>query len=99
MLCTAYGGIRGWFSIGWGVIRDDQGRWIYVYARRFGHCLVLMAELWAAHDILLVAWDLGFRQVQMETDNLEVARILQGSSDALVSCSLMDVIFMILARQ
>ncbi|KAK8973658.1 hypothetical protein V6N11_044630 [Hibiscus sabdariffa] len=41
----------------------------------------------------------GFRQVQLETDNLDVARILQGSSDALVGCSLVDAILMILARQ
>ncbi|KAK9019279.1 hypothetical protein V6N11_053805 [Hibiscus sabdariffa] len=81
------------------VIRDDQGRWVYGYARRLGRCSVLMAELWAAHDILLAAWDLGFHQVQMETDNLDVARILQGSSDALAACSLVDVILMILARQ
>ncbi|KAK9028524.1 hypothetical protein V6N11_025680 [Hibiscus sabdariffa] len=58
-----------------------------------------MVELWAAHDIFLAAWDPGFRQIQMETYNLDVARILQGSFDALVGCSLVDVILMILARQ
>ncbi|KAK8474677.1 hypothetical protein V6N11_034727 [Hibiscus sabdariffa] len=82
-----------------GVICDDQGRWVYGYARSLGRCSVFMVELWAAHDILLVAWDLGFHQVQMETDNLDVAQILQGSSDALVACSLVDVILMILAQQ
>ncbi|KAK8517020.1 hypothetical protein V6N12_032220 [Hibiscus sabdariffa] len=72
---------------------------VYGYDRRLGHCSVLMAELWAAHDIFLAVWDLGLRQVQMKTDNLEVVRILQGSSDALDGCSLVDAILMILARQ
>ncbi|KAK8992292.1 hypothetical protein V6N11_048379 [Hibiscus sabdariffa] len=35
----------------------------------------------------------------METDNLDVVRILQDSSDALDGCSLVDAILMILARQ
>ncbi|KAK8580154.1 hypothetical protein V6N12_070438 [Hibiscus sabdariffa] len=58
----AVGGIDSLVSAG-GVIHDDQGRWVYGYARRLGRCSGLMVELWTAHDILLAVWDLGFRQV------------------------------------
>ncbi|KAK8633689.1 hypothetical protein V6N13_014528 [Hibiscus sabdariffa] len=57
-----------------------------------------MAELWAARDILLAAWDLGFRQVLFETDNAEVALIFQGHYDALGGCTLVDSILLLLAR-
>ncbi|KAK8530105.1 hypothetical protein V6N12_060861 [Hibiscus sabdariffa] len=85
-------------AIAGGVIRDDQGGWIYGCARHIGRCYVLMAELWATHDILLAAWNLGFRRIQFETDNLEVAQILQGRSDALIGCSLVDTIRLLLTR-
>ncbi|KAK8524956.1 hypothetical protein V6N12_029807 [Hibiscus sabdariffa] len=57
-----------------------------------------MAELWAAHDILFAVWNLGFRRVQFEMDNLEVAWILEGQSDALVGCSLVETIHLLLTR-
>ncbi|KAK8601238.1 hypothetical protein V6N12_051079 [Hibiscus sabdariffa] len=41
----------------------------------------------------------NWKTVKMETDNLDVARILLGSSDALASCSLVDAILMVLARK
>ncbi|KAK8561964.1 hypothetical protein V6N12_049019 [Hibiscus sabdariffa] len=37
-----------------------------------------------------------FRQVQFETDSLEVAQILQGRSDALAGCYLLDAIRLLL---
>ncbi|KAK9024440.1 hypothetical protein V6N11_004602 [Hibiscus sabdariffa] len=42
-----------------------------------------MAELWALHDCLLHAWNAGFRCVEMETDNKEVAVIILRSSSRL----------------
>ncbi|KAK8993299.1 hypothetical protein V6N11_033400 [Hibiscus sabdariffa] len=72
MNASAVRGIDSLASAG-GVFCDDHGRWVYGYAHRLGRHSVLMAELWAAHDILLAAWDLGFRHVQMETNNLDVA--------------------------
>ncbi|KAL4386195.1 hypothetical protein GQ457_09G008270 [Hibiscus cannabinus] len=51
-----------------------------------------MAELWAIHDALSHAWSLGFRCVELETDNLEASRIMTGVSGALVDNSLVIAI-------
>ncbi|KAL4284044.1 hypothetical protein GQ457_16G010840 [Hibiscus cannabinus] len=88
---------NSWAAVG-GVIRDAYGCWIYGRARSIGRSSVLMVELWVAHDILIAAWDMGFRHVQFETDNSEVALILQGCSVALSGCSLVDSILLLLAR-
>ncbi|KAL4384089.1 hypothetical protein GQ457_15G019500 [Hibiscus cannabinus] len=85
-----------WVATG-GVIRDAYGGWISGCARSIGRCSVLMAQLWASHDILLAAWDMGFRQVQLETDNSEVDLIVQGHFVALGGCSLLDSILLLLA--
>ncbi|KAK8498337.1 hypothetical protein V6N11_000286 [Hibiscus sabdariffa] len=85
-----------WAATG-GVIRDAYGGWIYGCAHSIGRCSMLMAQLCAAHDILLAAWDMGFRQVQLETDNSEVDLILQGHFVALGGCSLLDSILLLLA--
>ncbi|GMI73003.1 hypothetical protein like AT5G42905 [Hibiscus trionum] len=62
-------------SIG-GVFRDSNGSWILGFARNIGSCTALMAELWAAHDALVLAWERGFRYVDVETDNKTSAAIL-----------------------
>ncbi|KAL4312018.1 hypothetical protein GQ457_01G052780 [Hibiscus cannabinus] len=51
-----------------------------------------MAELWAIHDALSHAWSLGFRCMELETNNLEASRIMTGVSGALVDNSLVIVI-------
>ncbi|XP_039051479.1 uncharacterized protein LOC120192830 [Hibiscus syriacus] len=37
----------------------------------------------AFHDVFRYAWDLGYRQVELETNNLEVSKIWYQLSDAL----------------
>ncbi|KAL4272707.1 hypothetical protein GQ457_13G011180 [Hibiscus cannabinus] len=44
-----------------GVIRDESGVWIFGFTRRIGRCSVLTAELWAIHDMLNHAWNIGLR--------------------------------------
>ncbi|KAE8672002.1 hypothetical protein F3Y22_tig00111877pilonHSYRG00338 [Hibiscus syriacus] len=63
-----------------GVLRDDQGRWISGFARSLGICLALSAELWAIHDSLSLAWNLGFRRIEMETDCAMAVKILKNNS-------------------
>ncbi|KAL4340929.1 hypothetical protein GQ457_08G016820 [Hibiscus cannabinus] len=53
---------------------------------------VLMAELWAFHDALSMAWSRGFRRVVLETDNLEASKIVTGGSVTLVDNSLVIAI-------
>ncbi|KAL4369220.1 hypothetical protein GQ457_05G009730 [Hibiscus cannabinus] len=66
-----------------GVLRDENGAWIFGFARKLGVCSSLIAEIWAVHNYLLHAWRLGFRMVELETDCLEVERILLGKSKVL----------------
>ncbi|GMI74428.1 hypothetical protein HRI_001112100 [Hibiscus trionum] len=82
----------------WGVFRDSAGVWLFGFARAIGSCSVLMSELWAVYDTLLHAWRLGFRKVWLESDNLEVMRILKGESTALSGDALVDLIFGLLCR-
>ncbi|KAE8657603.1 hypothetical protein F3Y22_tig00116989pilonHSYRG00686 [Hibiscus syriacus] len=51
-----------------GVLRDDQGKWIFSFDRSLGICTALMAELWVIHDSLVHAWNLRFRKIDLEND-------------------------------
>ncbi|KAL4311976.1 hypothetical protein GQ457_01G025270 [Hibiscus cannabinus] len=64
-----------------GVIRDDQGNWIFGFSKSVGICSVLTTELWAILVGLRHVWRLGFRKIEVETDNVEVARILDRTSN------------------
>lgn len=50
-----------------GLIRDDCGKWVRGYARKVGFCSVLEAELWGIVEGLRLAWNLGFRRVEVES--------------------------------
>ncbi|KAE8664276.1 hypothetical protein F3Y22_tig00112801pilonHSYRG00014 [Hibiscus syriacus] len=67
---NADGAMEGQPQIGsnWLVIRDAQGTWFQGFSRSLGSCTVLNAELWSLHDSLLLAWNMGFRKVEVETD-------------------------------
>ncbi|KAL4301928.1 hypothetical protein GQ457_10G020040 [Hibiscus cannabinus] len=69
-------------AVGW-VLRDDCGEWVFGFSRKVGRCSVLLAELWAIHDMLQHVWALGPRKVLIESDNVEAIRILQYRSPAL----------------
>ncbi|KAK8554229.1 hypothetical protein V6N12_031198 [Hibiscus sabdariffa] len=71
-----------------GLLRDDCGDWVVGFTRPVGRCSVLVAELWTLHDMLHCAWNRGFRKVLIESDCLEVIRILQQTSPSLSSTGL-----------
>ncbi|KAL4369713.1 hypothetical protein GQ457_05G033720 [Hibiscus cannabinus] len=81
-----------------GVLRDENGAWIFGFARKLRVCSSLIAEIWAVHNCLLHAWRLGFRMVELETDCLEVERILLGESKALPGNAIVEDIREMLAR-
>ncbi|KAL4333427.1 hypothetical protein GQ457_07G010550 [Hibiscus cannabinus] len=76
------------------VIRDEHGNWIQGFFRDVGRCSVLLAELWEVHDSLVQAWSLDFRHVIVETDCLEIIRILKRSSRALMGNNLVESILL-----
>ncbi|KAE8713526.1 hypothetical protein F3Y22_tig00110206pilonHSYRG00050 [Hibiscus syriacus] len=67
-----------------GILRNSKGEWVFGFTRSIGRCSILIAELWGVHDLLLHTWRLGIRHIELETDNLEVMKICNFSSDALV---------------
>ncbi|KAL4352892.1 hypothetical protein GQ457_06G044020 [Hibiscus cannabinus] len=77
---------------------NENGAWIFGFARKLGVCSSLIAEIWAVHNCLLHAWRLGFRLVELETDCLEVERLLLGKSKALPGNAIVEDIQEMLAR-
>ncbi|KAK8675357.1 hypothetical protein V6N13_033426 [Hibiscus sabdariffa] len=53
-----------------GIIRDSSGTWVTGYGRGIGIGIVdvFTSELWAIYDDLLLAWQLGFDCVQVQSD-------------------------------
>lgn len=65
-----------------GVIRDFNGKWLVGYAHRIGSCSIAKAELWGLLDGLNIAWDRGFRRVEVELDSLFVVNVVQQEGEA-----------------
>jgi ribonuclease HI len=59
-----------------GIIRDMRGKWIYGFAKGLGACSVQVAELWGAMEGLKLAWDRGFRRVELQLDAKGVVNML-----------------------
>ena len=48
-----------------GLIRDFCGKWLGGFVVNIGHCTVTKAELWAVYHGLLLAWDKGFKNLEV----------------------------------
>ena len=55
-----------------GLIRDSNGNWLMGFTVNLGMCSVLSVELWGLLHGLRVAWDYGFRHLQVGVDNKSV---------------------------
>ncbi|KAK8983129.1 hypothetical protein V6N11_057883 [Hibiscus sabdariffa] len=82
-----------------GVIRDSTGSWIFGFTRKLGQCSVITAKLWAMHDLLLHAWRIGLRQVELETDNIEAYRIVSGCTSVFVTTLLIEDLLELVNRR
>ncbi|KAL4272206.1 hypothetical protein GQ457_13G013010 [Hibiscus cannabinus] len=80
------------------VIRDAQGRWVFGFYRFLGRCDSLVAEMWAIHDGLLQAWDLGYTRIELESDCLEAVLIIHSESSALAGSALVSSIKEVMGR-
>ncbi|KAK8514764.1 hypothetical protein V6N12_057660 [Hibiscus sabdariffa] len=54
--------------------------------------------MWAIHDGLLQAWDLGYTRIELESDCLEAVRIIHSESSALAGSALVSSIKEVLGR-
>ncbi|KAL4376861.1 hypothetical protein GQ457_02G014130 [Hibiscus cannabinus] len=87
----------GWVrpTLGW--VKGNADGAVDLHYGSFGRCPVLMAGLWAVHDMLKHAWSLGFRQVEIEIDNSEVHAIFSGKSMAFHENSVVQVVYSLIA--
>lgn len=64
------------------IIRDSNGLWCGGMAKKLGRCSVLIAELWGILEGLILAWNLGFRDVVCESDSqVAVNTVLKNLED------------------
>lgn len=52
-----------------GVFRGCNGEWLAGFCYRIGGCNALLAEVWAVLQGLRIAWDKGFRKLNVEVDS------------------------------
>ncbi|KAE8674682.1 hypothetical protein F3Y22_tig00111741pilonHSYRG00313 [Hibiscus syriacus] len=93
----AFGGLMKMVVAG-GVLRDDQGVWIFGFARSLGICTVFMVEFWAIHDSLSHAWHFGFRGIKVETDCAKAVETLNNNIKAVVGGAIVSLIWELLQR-
>ena len=60
-----------------GLLRDCHGNFIHGFSAYLGVCSVLKAELWGVVHGLRMAWDLGYRRIQVGIDNYSVVQIIK----------------------
>jgi ribonuclease HI len=53
-----------------------MGDWLGGFAKGLGGCSIEMAELWGAWEGLNLAWNLGFRRVELRLDAMNIVKIL-----------------------
>ena len=61
---------------GGGVIRDSNGNWLVGYAANLGICTSMVAEICALRTGLEIAWNKGYRQIQVEMDSHVLIQML-----------------------
>ncbi|CAN1848413.1 Putative ribonuclease H protein At1g65750 [Linum perenne] len=69
-------------AAGGGVIRNSHGAKLACFAANFGRCSIMRAELRAAALGLTLAWDLGFRRVNLQLDSLAAIAAIKGCPDS-----------------
>ncbi|XVF33470.1 hypothetical protein REPUB_Repub17cG0171200 [Reevesia pubescens] len=56
------------------VLRNDHGDWILGFYYGVGVCDILTAELWAIYHGLVIGWDKGFRNFEVETNSMTAVK-------------------------
>ncbi|KAE8729300.1 hypothetical protein F3Y22_tig00003721pilonHSYRG00093 [Hibiscus syriacus] len=80
------------FSFAGGVLRDSEGVWILGFQQGLGFYSPLDSELWGIYTSLHLAWNLGFREVLVQSDCLEVIKLVEDPHSTESSSSLVRAI-------
>jgi ribonuclease HI len=59
-----------------GLIRGSTGIWLGGFSKGLGVCSIEVAELWGAWEGLKLAWNQGYRKVELRLDAMNVVKIL-----------------------
>ncbi|BFG20702.1 hypothetical protein CerSpe_069760 [Prunus speciosa] len=62
-----------------GILRDSTGKWLNGFSVNLGIGTILEAELWGVFWGLKLAWDMGYRIVEVECDASYVVALLQNA--------------------
>lgn len=61
-----------------GVLRDDNGAFLWGFAVKLGRCTVTQAELWAIIHGLKLAKERGYSKIMVESDSLTAVKFING---------------------
>jgi hypothetical protein len=59
-----------------GLIRGNGGAWLGGFAKGLGECRVMVAELWGAFEGLKLAWERGYKKVELQLDAQNVVKVI-----------------------
>ena len=65
-----------------GVMRDASGKWVVGFTKELGIWQAFSAEVWAILEGLMIAWDMGFKNIIIETDAEEVVQFILEGTDS-----------------
>ena len=80
-----------------GVLRDSNGAWIQGFSVNLGASSILEAELWGIFWGLKLAWDYGYRDVEIECDSVVAVTLLTSATVSthplysIISCCKMKI--------
>lgn len=77
--------IDGNFAAIGGVLRDFNARWIYGYNMFMGTDSIFKIEVRTMLEGLLLTWEKGYKQVQVESDNALLVNLLLAVEKAVVN--------------
>ncbi|CAN0839785.1 Putative ribonuclease H protein At1g65750 [Linum grandiflorum] len=64
-----------------GVIRTNTGRFVKAFTSNLGSCSITRAEMQAIGNGLQLAWNLGIRRIQVQSDSMTAISILAKDSE------------------
>lgn len=64
-----------------GLFRGTDGHWLCGFSRHLGSCTAFVAELWGVLTGLELAWERGFRRVELHVDSTAVVHTLTVSTE------------------
>lgn len=70
-----------WLATAVGVIRNEVGEWLGGFAANLGATTTHVAELWRVIHALELAWDKGFRRVEVGMDSMLVLGYIEKGVD------------------